>query len=66
MIKKLFGLWAAVRRQTIQQDIDSELAYHVEMRTRDLRRPAWRSRRRGARQRVALATTDESERSVEQ
>lgn len=36
MIKKLFGLWAAVRRQTIQQDIDSELAYHVEMRTRDL------------------------------
>jgi putative ABC transport system permease protein len=36
MIKKLFGLWAALRRQTIQQDIDSELAYHVQMRARDL------------------------------
>jgi len=36
MIKKLLGLWAAIRRQTIQQDIDSELAYHVEMRTRAL------------------------------
>jgi predicted permease len=36
MIKKLFGLWATIRRQNIQQDIDSELAYHVEMRARDL------------------------------
>ena len=36
MIKKPLGLWAAIRRQTIQQHIDSELAYHVETRTRAL------------------------------
>ena len=34
------GMWvrlrAVLRRQSVQQEIDGELAYHIEMRARDL------------------------------
>lgn len=34
-------LWALIRRRSIQSEIDGELAYHIEMRARELTASGW-------------------------